>query len=217
MLNTYEAWRNGRPVFNRLPGINGSYQANVVADYLAQFPDTELTSAKSKALDNIRRQVDPLTCDVSWLDFLSSICGWHGDYWDRSWPEASKRQLLANSYSLIWPKYGTSEALSFVLNTLGVTHLIQQGQSFIIGREAIGDALGAIAWEYDIVLPSAFFNSDAHRLAERIDRLFGPIWCRSRIIFDDEYFKQRGFLVIGESNGGAVLLDIGNGKVLEVN
>ncbi|MDZ7922520.1 MAG: phage tail protein [Marinagarivorans sp.] len=217
MIETYEAWKDSRPVFNRLPGINGSYQCNVLSQYLTAFPDNELASAKLIALDDIERQADPLRCDAIWLDFLASLCGWHGEYWDANWPEPAKRILLANSYTLIWPKYGTPEVLSFVLNTLGVRHVIQQGQSFIIGRETVGDRLGAIAWEYDIVLPTSFFNSDLQKLTKQINRLFGPIWCRSRILFDDDYFEGVGFYLVDSDATSATLLTIDNdGTVLQV-
>jgi hypothetical protein len=135
---------------------------------------------------------------VKWLDLLAPLCGWYG-YWDKTWPEVSKRQLLANSYTRIWPYHGTADTLSFVLNTLGVSHVITQGESFIIGRNEVGDAIGDVAWQYDVVLSTSLFNSDVATLAKKINRLFGPLWTKSRILFDDSYFDKLGFPLIGDA------------------
>jgi len=197
MTTTQERWARGRPALDSLPGINGGYD-NSVSDWLTDAVDSLLTRTKFIVIDDSARQVDPLRCDEQWLDLLAALCGWQG-IWDRSWPVTSKRQLLANSYTLIWPNKGTAIALSFVLDALGVTHVLQQGDSFIIGESEVGDALGAIAWEYNIVLPTSFFGAPQVKLAERINRLFGPIWCKSRILFDDDYFIATGFPVIAEN------------------
>lgn len=196
-MDTQQAWKDGRPTLSRLPGINDGYSGNEVADWLTDYPDQLLHGLRVMS-EVATDQVNPLTCEPQWLDLLSNLCGWYG-YWDLAWPEASKRQLLAASYTEIWPKYGTATALSFVLQTLGVTHVIQQGQSFLIGVNEVGDPLGAIAWQYDIVLPTAFFNTKESALAERINSLFGPVWCTSRILFDDEFFQPTGFFELEEN------------------
>jgi hypothetical protein len=195
-MDTYEAWKDGRPTFNRLPGINDGYTGNPVADWLTDYPDQIFAGLLYMADVVSYRQVDPLVCDETWLDLLASLCGWHGEYWDRAWPVNSKRILLANSYTVIWPNYGSSSTLSFVLGALGILHVIQEGQSFIIGRDEVGEALGAIAWDYDIILPTAYFNTPRLKLTQRIDSLFAPIWCTSQILFDDSYFTSTQLLEI---------------------
>ena len=208
-MDTYSAWKNGRPVLNRLPEV---YQDNPIADWLTDHVDEVMQGLRYMIEVVAPRQVDPLLCEDTWLDLLSNLCGWYG-LWDASWPESSKRVLLANSYTIIWPNYGTAQTLSFVLQTLGVTHVIQEGQSFIIGREAVGDEIGAVAWEYDIILPTSLFNTREYKLAVRINELFGPIHCRSRILFDDTFFEAKGFFVIGDNT----LLSVGDSQtVLEL-
>jgi hypothetical protein len=81
-----------------------------------------------------------------------------------------------------------------VLNTLGIKHVIQQGSSFIVGVNVIGDPLGAIAWQYDIVLPTNYFDTKESRLTIKIDELFGPCWCNARVLYDDDVFASKGFL-----------------------
>lgn len=203
MLSTYERWIRSRPVLDSLPGLNEGYSGNVVADWLTAAPDELLTGLKAK-LDGLDRQFSPLDCDESWLDYLSALCGFHGPYWDRAWPISSKRRLLASSFNLIWPNYGTSKTLSFVLTALGVSHSIREGQSFVIGRNKVGDPLGAIAWDYVIILPSSSFNSASAKLAEKINRLYGPIWCTSQIIFDDTFFATPEYLAASSTELFAV-------------
>jgi Phage tail protein (Tail_P2_I) len=195
MLSTYERWQRSRPVLDSLPGLNEGYSGNVVADWLTAAPDELLVELKAK-LDGFDRQFSPLDCDERWLDYLASLCGFHGPYWDRAWPVGSKRRLLAASFNLIWPNYGTSKTLSFVLTSLNVTHSIREGQSFVIGRDEVGDRLGLIAWDYVIILPSSSFNTAAAKMAEKINKLYGPIWCTSTIIFDDTFFATPEYLAI---------------------
>lgn len=203
-----ERWATGRPIYSLLPGVNEPYQTEV-ADWLTAFSDAVLTRSKFGTVDDGARQVDPLKCDARWLDLLAPLCGWYG-YWDKSWPEASKRQLLANSYTKIWPYHGTTSALSFVLTVLGVSHVITQGESFIIGRNKIGDEIGDVAWQYDVTLPTSLYNSPQEILARRINKFFGPLWCKSEILFSDDYFKAEGIVVIGNDS----VLDVDNRQTI---
>jgi len=202
LIPSFDAWQNGRPVFNRLPD---TYKDNTVSDWVSTGADKELTLARLN-LDDLNRQMNPLTCDARWLDYLSYLCGWTSDYWDRGWPENSKRLLLAGSYSVIWPKKGSKESLGYVLSSLTIPHVIRESGSFIIGESLVGDPLGAIAWEYDIILPSVLFNSKEFRTTVKINRLFGPLWCKSEIVFDDNVFSPEELLEIAAST----LLSVGD-------
>lgn len=202
-MSTFDAWRDGRPVFNRLPGVNGGYSDNEVADWLTRYWD-ELLTTLSLGVDDVPRQIDPLTCDVFWLDFLAIPTGWVGLYWDTTWPESAKRLLLAASLDFIWPRKGTREVLSFVLNALAIEHVIQEGESFLIGRNEVGDALGEVAWDYTIVLPTRYQNTPVEREARRIDSLFGPLWCSKRLVFSDDLFRT--LEVVGYRGGGDFVL-----------
>ena len=200
MTNTFEAWRTERPILNNLPGINGGYSDNDLSDWLTAYWDNLVVRLKV-GVDDVPRQINPLTCDVRWLDFIAIVTGWVGLYWDVTWPVAAKRTLLANSLDFIWPEKGSSAVLSFVLTALSITHEIQQGESFIIGRNEVGDELGEIAWDYTIVLPTAYQNTPVAREAARINGLFGPLWCSSRIVHDDALFRTLevvGFIEDGE-------------------
>ncbi len=203
MDSTFERWKEGRPCQKSLPSVNEPYQQNELADWLTDHPDSVLFGLKYLAEVVAPQQVDPLLANDTWLDLLSNLCGWYG-LWDISWSATSKRQLLAASYTIIWPNYGTAKTLSFVLGALKVLHVIQEGESFVIGRNAVGDPLGAVAWNYDIILPSAYFNSPQFNLAKRINQLFGPIWTVNRILFDDTYFTTTQLLEVASDTALAL-------------
>lgn len=181
-MNTKQAWDTGRPILSRMPNI---YIENEVTDYLTAYWDDLLIENKAK-LDDLPRQLDPTLCDVNWLDYLAPLCGFTGEYWDASWPVSGKRQLLANSYTFIWPNKGSRLVLSFVLNALGVNHRITTGQNWIIGKSQLGvDTLGSSPWEYQIKLPTYYkLNGQEFKLATKINKLYGPLWCKSQILYD---------------------------------
>lgn len=186
---TYIRWfEEKRPVKGLLPGINGQYTQNEVVDWLTAPIDADLQRLL-EFFNNYGDQLNPLTAANEYLDYAAAFCGFTGEYWDRDWPIEAKRQLLSRAFSVIWPFKGTATALSFVLDSFRILHIIQQGESFIIGRNVVGDPLGSIAWDYKIILPDYYFQTPTARLAERLDFLFGPCWCTKEIIYDNEFFR----------------------------
>lgn len=181
-MNTKEAWDSGRPIFSRMPEI---YKENYIADNLLIYWETLLISLKTK-IDDLPRQLDPNTCDSNWLDFLAPICGFTGDYWDNNWSDDSKRLLLANSYNFIWANKGSRQVLSFVLNSLNINHRIETGDNWIVGVSQLGiDKLGNNAWDYQILLPKYYrLNGSEFILTDKINKLYGPLYCKSQIIYD---------------------------------
>lgn len=209
MTTTYEAWSSGRPTLARLPGINEAYSGNNVADWLTDFPDRVLTETKTK-VDDLPRQLDPLTCDEEYLDWLSGLCGWYG-IWDEDWDSDAKRLLLSRSYDLIWRNKGTLEVLSFVLTTLGIQHIIQPGTAFIIGINEVGDEIGTNAWTYQIVLPPNYYGREETKITERINELFGPVWCSSQIVYEESFFSAIELLALDSET----VLSTGDNEALE--
>lgn len=186
---TYQRWfEEERPVKGLLPGINGKYTENLVADWLTQPSDNLLIGLQNLFLA-YGEQLNPLTASAEYLDFAASFCGFTGQYWDRNWPIEAKRQLLLLSFELIWPRKGTAEVLSYVLNAFGILHIIQQGESFIIGRNVVGDELGTIAWDYTIILPDYYYQTPNAKLTEKLNFLYGPCWCTNDIIYDNNFFN----------------------------
>lgn len=187
------------------------YLDNPVCDWLATPADEVLTGTKDK-LDDLPRQLDPLTCDEEWLDYLAALCGATGNYWQKDWPELAKRIFLSESYKTIWPGKGTQEIMSFVLITLDILHVIRPKSSFILGESKVGDELGLQGWQYEIFLPSAYFGTSVANTVIGVNDLFGPCWCVSELVYDDKYFTPRQLLSIDEDS----LLQVGDSTALEI-
>ncbi|MBW4421182.1 MAG: phage tail protein [Myxacorys californica WJT36-NPBG1] len=208
---TYKAWNSGRPVYSRLPD---TYLEDGVSDALTFYWDELLVETKSK-VDNFGLQLDPLTCDAKYLDYLSLMLGWI-DVWDVTWSEQAKRTLLDNSYRNIgiWINKGSARVLSFILDTLGVEHFIQIGTSFLVGYSRVGDPIGTVAWDFDIIMRTRSKDSDSAKLAARIKDLFAPVWCRSSIIFDDTRFSSAYYYVLSFNDDFVLATD--EDKALEI-
>jgi hypothetical protein len=188
-MDTYTSWTiEKRPIYSRLPDCYKEDEDNI-ADWLTDYWDKLLLDSKAK-IEDIPHNLDPLTCNEKWLDYLAVLSGWIGEYWDTKWSVESKRILLSNSYTLIWANKGSTNVLSFVLLALGVRHFIKSGSSFLVGYSVVGDRIGSIAWDYDILLPNDYYKTDIEILTRKINKLFGPCWCRSDVIFDDSKFNN---------------------------
>lgn len=186
MNDTYSAWISGRPIYSRLPEC---YKEGEIADWLTAYWDDILIETKAKVYD-LPRQLNPLTCDSNWLDFLAPLCGFTGEYWDKDWDVTAKRKLLDYSYLSIWANKGSKETLDLVLNCFDINHVILSEGDFVLGASKIGQQpLGTTPWEYTIYLPSSYLGLYKADLTRKLNRLFGPCWCESQIIFDNQYFN----------------------------
>lgn len=191
-----ESWRSRRPIFNRLPGINGRYSESAVADHLTAFWDDLLINTRFLMEDMGERQIDPLACDAAWLDFLAPLLGWDANHWNTQWITSGKRILLANSFrgEKIWQNKGTGRILSFVLSAVGLKNIVIEDSDFIIGTSTVGDGVGSDPWSYTIYLPIEYRNTAQEREVLRIDELFSPAYCENTVIFDAELFKVYEYL-----------------------
>jgi|694.fasta_scaffold01920_16 phage tail P2-like protein len=193
----YKRWYiDNKPASGLLPGINGGYTDNEISQWLMAPFDRTLVEIRDK-IDDYPRQLNPLTCDPIILDFLAPMFGFTDQYWSTTWNVNTKRSLLNNAFSLIWPKKGTSLVLSFVLNAFDIKHIIQEGQSFIVGRNVVGDPLGTISWDYKIILPYEYYATPKEVLTKKLDYLFGPCWCSKEVVYSSDFFityEVLGFL-----------------------
>lgn len=94
--------RIGRPVYGRLPGIEGAYNNPDVDDTPAKWLTAgadDLLSGTKHLLDNFyRTYLDPDTCYPLNLDWLAQHLGFVGGLWNLEWPNATKRLLLRNAH-----------------------------------------------------------------------------------------------------------------------
>lgn len=213
-MSITEAWASGRPIFSRLPGRNGAYSANPVADWLTGFFDDLLIQSKAKVDDIGDRQLNPLTCDADWLDFLAPLMGWDKKYWNPKWTEASKKTLLSNTWTgqNIWETKGTLNTLSFVLTAIGIRNEVTVDGDFIIGTNEVGDPIGTDPWSYTIYLPPEYEGRDEYRETLKIDSLFGPAWCEKTIVYDEERFRI--IELMATEDGFAVATETGTDEII---
>lgn len=92
----------GRPVYGRLPGVEGTYnnpdEPDTPAKWLTSGAD-DLLSGTKHILDNFyRNYLDPDTCYPLNLDWLAQHLGFVGGLWNLEWPNATKRLLLRNAH-----------------------------------------------------------------------------------------------------------------------
>lgn len=190
-MQTYEAWVvERRPVFARLPGINGGYTDNSPTDWLTDYWDGLLLELKAKAEEAAGRQMNPLTCDPEWLDYLAPLAGFDANHWQIKWSEQTKRTLISNAFTLIWKDKGSREVLSLVLGAVGLRHEVIVQGDFLVGISEVGDPIGELPWDYTIFLPPEYQYREEEQLAQWVNERFGPCWCRSRIVFDPERFQR---------------------------
>jgi phage tail-like protein len=115
-------WHDGRPVYSRLP--SRGYQDNPTVDHLTSWVDGELTAAAG-ALQAFWVNLDPFTAPEEYLDFLGSLCGMSGAYWDLKWDQIVKRQMISQSHKL-WSSKGTLAAIRAVLDIHFSTYLYDE-------------------------------------------------------------------------------------------
>ena len=187
-MDTGRAWNSGRPIYSRLPGANEGYNGNIVADWLTINWDADLLALKA-AIDEIpARQLDPMTCDLDWLSFLAALAGFTGEYWDEAWPESARRALVRDSFLLIWPNKGSRFVLEYLLSLFEIAANIWIGSALIADQSTLPATLGQPEWRYVIQLPLDYLrNSFQFRLAEKLDRLYSPLFADGRVAYEQFY------------------------------
>jgi phage tail P2-like protein len=195
-------WQAGRPIHDRLPGALEAYRKDQdwdgynptqdppIADWLT-VPWDELLMATKAKVDGIPATLlNPLTAAPSNLDWLAQLCGFTGDYWDASWPVAIKRQLIGRSLSFIWESKGTRALLEWLLNLFALEASIYQIGSWRAGVSKVGDPIGSAEehLRYMLIVPLAYRRTSPEwQLVERLNRLYAPVYCESRICYDHWY------------------------------
>jgi hypothetical protein len=198
MSSILDAWDTGRPIYDRLPNRNGLYE-NEVTDWLTAFWDLKAIALKQKIDDIAIKQINPLTCDVEWLDYLSILYGWNSKHWQKSWTGESKRLLLARSYDFIWERKGNKVVLEYVLNSLKLKNRVLEIGDFIIGTNLVGDPIGSNPWQIKIILPIEYERGDQLVLVKYIVERFVPCWIFVKYEYSDLPFVVSELLEIDET------------------
>ncbi|HEY9736751.1 MAG TPA: phage tail protein [Trichocoleus sp.] len=190
-------WNTGRPIHGRLPQESQQYQGNEPTDWLTQPWDGLLMDSKAAADSLYADYLNPETCRADAIDWLAQLTGFTGAYWDTSWPLVVKRILIAEAFSRIWPEKGSRALLEWLLEIFELQGQLYILGDFLAGINKAGDPLGSDeGFEYFIRVPIAYLRTGASwKLMEKLNALFGPIYCQSRVTYDQ---FTAGFSVAGD-------------------
>lgn len=198
-MNPKTAWvTDQRPIYSRLPQISQRYKAenpDNPTNWITLWFD-ELLVATKATIDDLPRQLNALTCDPEWIDFVAYLSGFSGEYWDKSWNLATKR-AIASRANWIWANKGTREVLEYLFNALNLSAAIWINSGFYVDESLLDiDTLSEPQYQYFVTVPLSYDRDGAQfRLAEKINRLFGPIVCDSSVCYDAFYVD---FSVVGD-------------------
>lgn len=200
------AWEEGKPIYKRLPGDNEGYQRDQewegyepeldVAYWLTKPWDDLLIETKQKIDDFYTNYLNPATAQPEYLDWLAQLCGFSGNYWDSQWPIAVKRSLLSNSYNFIWPNKGTRELFEWLFGVFVLEASVLVIGDFLFDVTLLDAPIGGGNLKYYIVTKLVYLRTSPEwALLEKLNELFGPVFCESRVIYEQFYFD---FSVCGD-------------------
>ncbi len=179
-------WDENLPIYGRLPGESEAYRKaeDSVEPPIAKWlekPWDELLVATKGRIDNFYRDfLDPATALPQHLDWLGQLTGFTAEYGLATYPDAVKRQLIAQSFDFIWPNKGTRVLLEWLFSVFSLDAHIYQRGDFLAGTNKAGDMLGGDAFEYWVRVPPRYLRTSSEwKLVERLDRLYSPIYCGS--------------------------------------
>ena len=181
------SWSSQRPIFNRLPA---EYRNSAPADWFTVPWDELLISSKLQGDNFYTNFLNPVSAQAAVLDWLGQFCGFTGEYWESSWAESIKRTLIAESYTRIWPGKGSRDLLDWLIgDAFSLQAAIYIPNEFLADVSRAGDTLGAeTGLIYYIRAPLQYArNSNEWLTLENLNRLYGPVYAKSRIVYDQFY------------------------------
>jgi phage tail P2-like protein len=106
------------PLISKMPYTG--YQDNETAKALCAGVDADYFKVAT-TLEGMPSQLDPLTANSSYLEYLAYLVGLSDGYWDNAWSEQVKRDSIKNAYLLANTK-GTQAAILLALSIQQVTY-----------------------------------------------------------------------------------------------
>ena len=180
------SWSTQRPLFNRLPT---PYLNSDPAEWFTRPWDVLLMEGKGYADNFYRDFLDPDTADEAVLDWLSQFCGYTGEYWDSTWSASIKRTLIREAYSRVWATKGSRALLEWLINLFNIQASVFIPGEFLADSSVVGDPLGfESGFIYYIRAPIQYARASSSWLTlERLNNLYGPIYAKSRVVYDQFY------------------------------
>lgn len=180
-----------RPILDRLPEFE--YRDNPVADWLTLWSDLELLRVRN-ILEKWYLELSPDTCQDSSLDYLASLLGFSGVYWDTKWSVLVKRTILSNT-SKLWLTRGTKAGLTLILSIL-----VESSKVWVNGNLTLPFPMSKAFERNDlrlyIRLPLTYSeNGSQFYQVKRIIEGYVPVILETGVVYEHHYC---GFSRIGQ-------------------
>lgn len=185
-MNRAYAWKSKRPIQNTLPCFSGAYQ-NELTKILIKYWD-ELVIHIKELIEDLPRQLDANTCDEEFLPLLGYMAGFTGEYSILEYPLEVQRELILNSSNFIWRYKGTDKVLDYLLDILGIPHLLSYGSLFIVGISTSPHLFAESNFSAYLLLPIGIERNSAEwNLAQQILNLYSPAYSDIHMCYDGFY------------------------------
>lgn len=185
------AWAVQRPVYARLPEY--AYQDNAVADWLTQWVDSYLSNT-AMTLQNFYKELDPTTCQDSSLDFLASLVGLVGSFWDTRWSSVVKRAFITN-VGLIFATRGTKTCLQLVISIFKYQYSIWVSGQLVLPFKMSG-TFGSSNLVFYLRLPLKYrYKATEWTECERLLKNYAPVVVENAVTYEKYY---TGFSRLGQ-------------------
>lgn len=198
-MTLINGWATGRPIYHRLPVDCQQYQREPVdendiipADVLTDWFDVFLMASKLSVDNLFVDYLQPNTAKSSALDWLAQICGFTGEFWDATWDDTIKRQLIADSYRFIWPNRGNSDVLVYLIQLFQLPtyplfniYIVPYWLANITNTPNIA---GRVPDQFFIRLLNTTIRDDWFwHQAKDFVKLYSPAWVNGVVCFDYWY------------------------------
>ncbi|NEP14533.1 MAG: hypothetical protein F6K14_30915 [Symploca sp. SIO2C1] len=163
-------------VLEKLPSCyrHDPEQSNI-ADALTRVSADAIASVEDKLKNYRAYYLDPATAKAEWLDEIARYHGW-GNYWDSTWTEDIKRQLLINT-EFIFANRGNKDAIAKLFDIFELDAVLQSTSGFILGVTLLSGTLSNSPYDYEISVPANYAPGTPEReLILRLTKQFLPCW-----------------------------------------
>lgn len=210
-MSNLNAWQLGSPIYRRLPGANLGYNRDLddpdydpmtppdVTYFVTKYFDDFLIGLKDDINNVYSDFFNPETAKLENLDWLAQLAGFTGEYWDSAYPVNVKRTLIKDAYTFIWENKGTRQLLEYLFDLFNLSAYLYLPGALIIGVTPLPGVVGGDPFRYLILInfytAGYLRNSAEFRLLEKLNQLYGAVWCESRVAYSNFIV---GFSFVGD-------------------
>jgi len=200
-MTNQNAWQLGSPLYSRLPGVNQGFNRDLtdpdydpmnppdVTYFVTKYFDDFLIETRDNINNVYADFFNPDTARDENLDWLAQLAGFTGGYWDSSYPPAIKRELIKNAFTFVWENKGTQQLLEYLFDLFNLEAYLYLPGELLLGVTPLPGILGGDPFYYlilvDFYTAGYLRNSKEFRQLEKLNQLYGAVWCESRVAYSD--------------------------------